>query len=153
MGIISLFLENIVFEKQWLCFQLEAHLMHLREIWSLWNILWQSSALSNWKNVGWWHQEINLQRGVWNLQTFFKVLWRGVEATKWRENDMHFTACIIFCSSHFPALSFIALFIIFKENNIMPCGHAYKRKPSVYDACLWWSNASWKTSFFQDYSL
>lgn len=105
MSIISLFLENIVSEKQWLGFQLEAHLMHLREMWSLWNILWQSSALSNWKSVGWWHEEINLQRGVWNLQTFFKVLWRGVEATKWWENDMHFTACIIFCSSHFPALS------------------------------------------------
>lgn len=110
MGIVSLFSGNIVFERQRLCFQLEAHLLHLRGIWSLWNILWQSSALSNWESVGWvcgawWHQEINLQRGAWNFQTFLKVLWRGVETMKWWENDMHCIACIIICSSTFPPLS------------------------------------------------
>lgn len=102
--------------------------MHLREIWSLWNILWQSSALSNWKSVGWKRVEPSdikksiCKDEVWNLQTFFKVLWRGVEAIKRLENDMHFIACIIFCSSNFPALSICLLSHFFSySKKIISC--------------------------------
>lgn len=147
MGTVSLFLENTVFERQGLCFQLEAHLLHSRETWSLWNILWQSSALSNWKSVGWEPVEPgDIKKSICievvsNLQAFLRVLWRGVETTKGLEKWRAFHCLCNILWFKFPLYVFCSIFL-FQDSTIMPCRHIYrvknKTKPKnpVYSVCF-----------------